>query len=311
MKPMKQLTLLALSFALTACAGTASQVQKAPNETDIGRTESGTDANPLPPPEPTAEELLAQADESMSAHRTQEAAELLKRVIDKEPSRADARLRLARLLAEQSNPEEAFRHLTEILAGAPDHREALEQMAALLTELPDRRPQAIQFVLRALETSPDDARWLALLAELHWKTGDAASARADLNRLLTAHPEDGRACTLLAFISLEQGHFREADFHSRRAVSRLPEDAPAHHARGLALAALRPDGSDTEAVQHLKQSVALDASSPAAWFDLGRVLLRNRSCSEAEKAFRQARALIPDNKNAGMVFWGRRTRFSR
>ena len=291
MNTLKPPAVLCLALALAACAGTSSSVRP---EEPSPTPDAVPEAAPALQPEPEAAELVLQADEASRQQRSQEARELLNRALVKDPSCAEAHLRLARLEAASGGLEAAFGHLTSVLESQPDHREALQLAAALAPSLPPRLPQAIQLVRRALDSSPDDAGWLALLAELLHKSGDAPAARAVLAQLLTVHPNDGRACVLLAFDALDEGRPKEALFHARRAAARLPEDAAAHHALGSALAALRTDGDDSEAVRHLSLSVRLDGRDPAAWFDLGRVLLRNRDCAGAEKAFRQARSLAPE-----------------
>ena len=284
---MKQSAVIFLAFALAACAGTSSSV-RAP---ETAPSDTAPDAAPAPPPEPTVPELIAQAAQ---IHQPQAARELLLRALAQEPDNPEAHLQLARMDTDSGNGEAAFVHLAAVLSAQPTHREALQLAAELTASLPNRLPQTIDLVRRALETSPDDAQWLVLLADLHRKSGNSAEARVVLNQLLAVHPDDGQACVLLAFISLAEGRFREAEFHARRALTRLPENAAAHHALGLAMAARSSGSDDSEAIRSLSQSVQLNAQNPAAWVDLGRVLLRNRDCSGAEKAFRHAQALMPD-----------------
>jgi tetratricopeptide (TPR) repeat protein len=233
------------------------------------------------------------------------AVELFRRVLERDPDSAAARLHLGEALLDLGEIDAATGPLQEA-AGSPAH--AACALAALGRAARDRGDAArsLELYQRALEAQPGADLLHHSIAAAHRNLGDEAQARAALERAGANPPsfpdpvaeslEELRttsgALLLRGSRALASERPREAVEHYRRAVAADPEDAEAR--RTLALA-LRATGDLDGALAELEQAARLDPESHVVAFDLGNLQLARGAHQAAADAFTRSLALRADS----------------
>ncbi len=99
------------------------------------------------------------------------------------------------------------------------------------------------------------------------------------------------AHALLAMALLDEARYDEAIEHFKESLAIDPDNAPNHYGLGVVLA---KQGRMPEAIEHYKAALSLDANLPGAHSDLGVALDRTGEKDEALEHFRQAVEIAPD-----------------
>lgn len=97
---------------------------------------------------------------------------------------------------------------------------------------------------------------------------------------------------------LQAGRLRDSEQAHRRVLARTPRHAPSLH--NLGLIAFRSN-APLEAVDYIRQSLAVDPSAHTAWQNLALVLAEQRRLDEAIEACRQCLALAPNDAKAHAI----------
>ncbi len=97
---------------------------------------------------------------------------------------------------------------------------------------------------------------------------------------------------------LQAGRLRESEEAHRKILARSPRHAPSLH--NLGLIAFRTDAPE-QAVDYLRQSLAIDPSAHTAWQNLALMLGEQRRMEEAIEACRQCLALAPNDAKAHAI----------
>ncbi len=97
---------------------------------------------------------------------------------------------------------------------------------------------------------------------------------------------------------LQAGRLHDSDLAHRRVLAKLPRHAPSLHHLGL-IAFKR--NARSEAVDYIRQSLAIDPNYHQAWLNLAVILGEMRRAEEAIDACRQCMALQPANSEAYAV----------
>jgi tetratricopeptide (TPR) repeat protein len=176
-----------------------------------------------------------------------------RRVVELDPSRSEARWRLALGLVEVGRYEEALGHLEYVR-----------------------------------QRQPDDPEVLVRLARCHHGLGQGEQARELLDRVLRDHPDNGLALRTRGEIALQEAQPAEAETFLRRAVRVLPHDYSCQWSLYLALQ--RQEGKAVEAqaqlarAEHLKEQnerlaeirtrkMSQDPHNPALHCEMGTLLI--------------------------------------
>jgi protein O-GlcNAc transferase len=97
---------------------------------------------------------------------------------------------------------------------------------------------------------------------------------------------------------LQAGRLHDSDLAHRRVLAKLPRQAPSLHYLGL-MAFKR--NARSEAVDYIRESLAVDPNYHQAWLNLAVILGEMRRAEEAIDACRQCMALQPSNSEAYAV----------
>jgi cellulose synthase operon protein C len=206
-----------------------------------------------------------------------------RRVLERDPARADTRRRLADGLIALGGYEEAATHL-EVL-----RREA-----------------------------PTDAGLAARLARCYALLGRGDEARALLTPVLAAHPDDGPALRTLGQVELVARRADAAEAPLRRAAALLPND---YHAQQLFFQSLQQQNKLDEARVQLKVAEAVRERSermgeltsrrlaenpldPALHAEMGKLLIESGSPDVAEQWLLTALRLDPAHRAAHAALAG-------
>ena len=166
----------------------------------------------------------------------------LEQALQENPADADAHIRLARTLGQARRAEEAVRHYEEALRLAPERQDAHINLAALLSEQ-GRPAEALEHSLKALEILPNSA-------EEPFNVGQALRALGRYDEAMAA--------------------FLEA--------SRMVPDMPEPYAAYAKAVCMKPDATDDERREALRQAVKANEMTNSTRPDLLEI------CAQAHAA---------------------------
>jgi len=260
--------------------------------------------------------------------RYDDAIDMIRAALGKNPQSAAAHLNLANALQRAGRPEEAVRGCEKALAINPEFVEAHNNLGSALIDL-GRLEEAVSHFQRALEIKPD-------LPEAHNNLGSALTALgrneqaiASYRRALTIKPQFAEAHNNLGNALCQIGQYDEAlssyrnaltirpeyaeaqynlgntllalDRHEeaiasiRKAIEIRPQFAEAHNNLGNALAAL---GRHGEAIGCFERALAIQPKFAAAWNNLGNALSVAARLPEAVSSYRRAMKIEPLRGNS-------------
>lgn len=113
----------------------------------------------------------------------------LRRVLELDPTRVDARLRFTRALLDLGSYGEAVPHLELLMKSRPDDPEVPVRLARCFNML-DRKPEARRLLEDVVAKHPDDALALRTLGQFALSEGRAGDAEAYLRRAAAGLPND-------------------------------------------------------------------------------------------------------------------------
>jgi tetratricopeptide (TPR) repeat protein len=156
----------------------------------------------------------------------QAAVEAYRACLARDPSRAKARLSLARCLIKMNEPAEAEVHFRELLKASPDNVECWLGLGMCLLSL-GRSDDARAALAHAAELAPDNFEVRQRLGELELQDGRPEQALEWIRPLAEKWPDDSALATLMAQALQEMGDaagakkFWEAVRQGEAASSRL------------------------------------------------------------------------------------------
>ncbi len=155
---------------------------------------------------------------------------------------------------------------------------------------------AVDYLGRALDRSPDDPRVLQLYARALLEAGRPDEAAAIAERLRNLDPDDADALFLAALSEYRQGNWQAARDYLERARDLRPADPRVRLFLGRAYQEL---GADTNAERELMEASRLDDdyAGPAA-YRLGILKLARNELEEAREFFEEVKAIDPGSELA-------------
>jgi tetratricopeptide (TPR) repeat protein len=253
---------------------------------------------------PPAPPLPDQARAAHQAGDLRQAERLYRRLLEAEPTDAEAWRLVGAALHGQGRPADAEAAFREAVRLRPESAEAQLGLAAALAAA-GRRGEADAAYRRVLRLQPGHADALARLGLLLAEQGDLDEAVAFLRQAARARPADPTARHNLGVALAQQGKPQEAAQELEEAIRLRPDYAEAYYNLGNVLQALnRRD----DAAGRYREALRLRPGYGEAYNNLGLLLTEAGRHGEALVYLQQAVRLRPQaaegHNNLGLAYAG-------
>jgi predicted Zn-dependent protease len=181
------------------------------------------------------------------------AAAAYQRVLELDPKRDDARLRLAQILLRGMRPNEALAHLRELRKRRPKDSEVLLGLAQGEAQL-GKSAEAAKLLEGLLAQHPKSVPALTERGKLALQTDQAAEAETCLRQAVAGDPFD-RAATYALFMALTRNGKEDEAKQQRVRLERIERDL--------------------KRLDELTAKMDVTPHDPALDYQIGKVLLRN------------------------------------
>jgi predicted O-linked N-acetylglucosamine transferase (SPINDLY family)/thioredoxin-like negative regulator of GroEL len=226
----------------------------------------------------------------MQQQLSAEAADLLSRAVDLDPTAHDAHYMLGTLHECAGDLGKALNHLTRAVEAAPTFDLAMRDLSRVLFKA--GRPADARTVLeRGIATNARFADYHFYLGNVHWAAGDARLASASYADAVAVDPAHLNALVQLGAVLVGMGDASAAEAALQRALVIDPGNALALAKLGNAHTQL---GRLEAAVADYQASIAADPMYAEPWSGLGNVLRVQGSLADAERSCRRALEIDPD-----------------
>ena len=245
-------------------------------------------------PDPSRRLLLGQTAEFLERH--EEALDWYRSVAGG-PARAQARLRIAKVLHDLKRNDEAYADLRALQSDASVDDDARRDGYLLEAELrsEDKNLEGeLDAYARGLAAYPDEPELLYARGLMWERRDDIPRAEADLRKILVADPENIATLNALGYTLADRTtRYAEALQLIDRARVADPDNPAIIDSHGWVLYRL---GRNKEALAELRRAFSLQKDAEIG-AHLGEVLWVTGNKEEARKYFEEARKLDPDNRS--------------
>ena len=226
--------------------------------------------------------------------RTQDAADLLRRALELDPSPIEVHSNLAHVLHLLGDHAGALAGWEQVIARVPALATPYNERGVVLVAC-GRVPEALSSFDAAIALDAEFADAYSNRGVALTRLGRHEDARASCEHALALHPEHADAHNNLGNILRELQRHEQALAHCLRAIALQPEAANAHNSCGIVLADL---GRCAEAVSAYERALAIQPDYIDAHYNCG-VALRKMNLYEAALAcFERAIQIDPTRANA-------------
>ncbi|HEX5339426.1 MAG TPA: tetratricopeptide repeat protein [Gammaproteobacteria bacterium] len=203
-----------------------------------------------------------------------------------------AQVAITRVLLAAGTPDAARGFVDELVSGDPDDAMQLRaEEAQLFSDHGDTKTARV-ILDAALAAAPDDDNLLYARALLEEKTGDAAAAERDLQRIVRQSPTNAAALNALGYtLTVHSDRYREALGYIQQALKLTPDDPAVMDSMGWVQYRL---GHAASALEYLRRAYARNAD-PEIAAHLVEVLLAAGNKQEAHRIWDTASRQHPDN----------------
>ncbi|MCZ6501386.1 MAG: tetratricopeptide repeat protein [Gammaproteobacteria bacterium] len=175
----------------------------------------------------------------------------------------------------------------------PDNNENFERKVASQTlsnlsytlQREDRDIESIAYAERAVELSPDRARYRSQLALTYSRVGRQRDAEKTWAKAIELDPDFAQAHVSLARLLLDDERSDEAWVHLKKAESLAPENAGLQDLIGLAMLA---ENQFDEARKHFLLGIEVDRLEPVLYYHLALALLTEGKAQQSIEYSRKA-----------------------
>lgn len=238
----------------------------------------------------SAPELIAQARQALAAKDGKTAQIHLKNALQKDPRSAEARFLLGKLLLDTGDAQGALVELNKAREAGYKGSDLVPAHAKALLERREHRKLVESYQAVQLADASAQAQVGVYVAQAHARQGQAADARAVLNKVLANQPGHPQAETELARLDAQAGQLDVALARIDALLQRVPSEATAWRAKGDLETLHRKDTA--AAAKAYQQAVVLAPKSPENQISLIGHLISTRDLAGAEQQLRQAKAQV-------------------
>jgi tetratricopeptide (TPR) repeat protein len=232
---------------------------------------------------PSGDEQVSQAYALLESGKYIDAERSFARVLQKEPSRADAHAGLGSALTEQDRCKPAIDALKHAIRLDETDAVSLTNMGWCQARLGDEA-SAIESYTRAAKLEPEDVALWRSLESLYEDTRDYANLLKLRSRLVDMEESPGNRLALGEAYCL-YGEFAHCEVLARKLIEATSRNADAQALLGLAL---HGQGKLDEALSALRSAIQLQRTHTAAWQRMVSVLEQAGQKKEAAAAVQAA-----------------------
>ncbi len=235
-------------------------------------------------------------------HRDVEAAQLLRRAVQKKADFAPAHAHLGLLYFQEGRADDAVPQLREALRVDPARTDASNALIQILRDQSKTAAAAgdsgrsLALLREARNYAPDNPDVQSEFGAMALQLSLWQDAIAAFQQTLKVRQNDPVALYSLGRAFLGVWKIEEARQAFGRYVEARPDNASGHCALGMTLAALE---NTQEAREQFERSIALNPKQTESYFRLGLIELNVKDLDEAAANFRQV--LNRDSKHAGAL----------
>ena len=225
-----------------------------------------------------------------------EAAGVLRNLLQREPQNAEAHLFLGSLLTEEGAREEAIAQLTEAARLQPKSSEAMNALGEAYNRF-DSAKAARECFEKAVALNPKLGIAQSNLGAALLQAGESSAAAGHLDQAITLlgrSPDAADAQYLRAKIYSVEGNYSKAAASLEQAVALRPDFAEAWSDLG---AARKAASDDAGALLALERAVELNPKDGVAQYRLGAEYLRQDQPQRAIAPLQAAYALNPEDQS--------------
>jgi len=240
----------------------------------------------------TPDELALALEQGLAHHqsgRLGEAEELYRRVLDADPSHADALHLLGVAALQTGRAEEAVGFIRQALKTNPDNADALNNLGQAY-ESQGRRGEAIEVYQKAIKGVPDFAPAIANLAGALLEEDKPEDAVVFFEQACKASPDDSDILCGYAKALASLGRLEQSVSCLRRAREIFPDNPDILVNLG---AALQADGKTQEAIASFEGAIAINPEFVEAHYNLGLALQERGRLDDAVLSYGRALKIDP------------------
>ena len=241
--------------------------------------QSGSTAQPL-----QIRSLFSEAISHHQAGRLQKAEELYTRILDFDPSHAEALHLLGLVAYQQGDNPKAIQLITQAISNI-SHKPHYHYNLGLVLEKERRLDEAVSAYQRALDLKPSYIEAKSNLGNVLRAQGKLDAAAQAFQSILTINPRSAETHNNLGVVFKEQGNLNGAIEEYRAALELKPAHAEALNNLGVAY---KEQGRLDEAKTSFQEALKHKPSYANAHYNLGLTLLWQQRRPEAMDCFRQS-----------------------
>jgi tetratricopeptide (TPR) repeat protein len=212
------------------------------------------------------------------------------RVIEKNPSYADAYFYIGSCKSKLGNYTEAIEAYKQAIRIKPDYADAYCDLGVVYGEL-GRYTEAIEAYKQAIRVNPDFAEAYYNLGVVYGELGRYTEAIEAYKQAIRMKPDFADAYYNLGVVYGKLGRYTEEIESYKQAIRINPDYANAYYNLGVVYSKL---GRYTEAIETFKQAIRVNPDFAEAYYNLGVVYRKLGRNTEAIEAYKQAIRINPD-----------------
>ena len=206
------------------------------------------------------------------------------------PRDAEPHYRMGLAYLDSGDAASSFRAFQRATALNPDHSGAQLKIAEFLTMSRDEKlvQQAVDRLLGAFGTSPDNPEAIDTLAIAEWKLGRPEDALERLEQAVQKFPTHLQSAVTLARMKVNQNDAAGAEQVLKKALADAPQSSSAALALGELYVFMRqPSKAEVE----VRRALQLDSKSDAALKALAAIQISQKRTDEAEQTLKALASL--------------------
>lgn len=239
------------------------------------------------------EKLLGSAKQHIAQKDSKAAVIQLKNVLQKEPSNAEARFLLGKLLLEGGDFVGAEVELSKALEQGRSADELVPLLAQTLLAQNKLEPLIAKFGDTKLPAPAANAELQANIGYAFAQMGKADEARSALAKAFEADPKNATAQILNIKMLMRQRDFEQVKASIEKLLIQSPTSAEAWQLKGDYL--LESKGSADEALPAYRQALKIDSTSVLSHVAVIWTLLGKKQTTEAKKQLEDMKLALPNH----------------